>query len=714
MIASQTEADRKARNAKGWREKPFLWPEQKNALMRYIDVEQHGKHVWFTPLLYDKPHRGKDDVTTADIVWADLEECHPDSVTPSAPIVIESSPGRYQAIWKLDTTAPISALLASEYSGRIAHQYKHMGADTSGSDLAQLLRVPGTFNYKAEYVLPSGEPPAVAVVTLKSLGVPAAIFDALPAVENAEATWEELPEQLDADEVTEKYSRKLTKTWHELYTMPPESDWSKVLWRFLQSCFEAGMSKQEVWSVGIEAACNKFKRDGYKPNLQLWGDVLRAHAKYEQLQSRLDRFDRPAIDLPALYDATELDGYGSSFVDRYFEWASGLSDAPPQYHQLCGFVVLSAVLSGNIHIESSIGDIVPNIWAMILADTTMTRKTTAMDHATDLIESVPGCENIILATDGSMEGIFKAMSQRPGMPSVFKKDEVQGFMAGVGKKDYMAGMLEGLAKLYDGKNLKRQLTKESITVHRPVFLMLSAGIKTKMFSLLSAEHVESGFLPRFLFVTGEGEVANIKPLGPRTDEAKKVENKLRTELAVLRGLYCDAKPYTIAGGQAAMATPMVTAELTQAAWERCASLERALMQAGADSVEPDMYVPMLARFYMSTLKCACLLAADRQEPHEEHITVGHLDIIKAVSYTSTWMPSMLELVSNLGKSAFESDTMKVLKFIAANDGCPSGSVMRYFRLSAREMGNIMDTLEGRGLVDIRRDGKAKLLWSVGL
>jgi len=710
MVASYTEADRIAKNAKGWREKGFWWPDEQRKMLTYIDAEAHGRHVWFTPLLYDKPHRGKDDVSIADIVWADLDEVHPDSVTPSAPIVIESSPGRFQAIWRLDVEEPIPAGLASSYSRRIAEQYKHLGADTGGSDLAQLLRVPGTYNYKVEYVKASGDPPRVNILTAKDVRVPMEIFEALPAVQGIETEYEDLPEILDADKVIEKHRAGLSESWFKLFSTTPDDDWSRYLWRFLQSSFESGLSKQEVFSVAIEARCNKFKRDGYRPNLSLWWDVLRAYSKFQQLRSTLARFDRAAVDIPTLYDPEELSGK-ESFVDRYYRWATGLGDAAPQYHELSGFVVLAAILAGNIRIESSIGNIVPNIWAMILADTTTTRKSTAMDLATDLVESVPGCEDAVIATDGSMEGIFKAMSLRPGTPSIFKKDEFQGFIASVGRKDYMVGMLEGLTKLYDGRTMKRQLAKESITVHNPVFIMYAGGAKTKMYSLLGQEHVESGFLPRFMFVTAEGDVDSIKPIGPKTIEAKEVESQLRSELTVLRSVYADVQVMTL-GGQATMIPPQIIAHPTQACWDRYAQLEHALMKAGSDSIEPHIFIPMLARFVMSTLKCATLLAAHRQEPKNETILVEAFDFVDALSHTTKCLPYMLEVISNVGRTAFEGDIQKVYNFVKNHNGCPSGAVMRNYRLSAREMKNILETLEGRGLVDIRQAGKGKSLWAL--
>jgi hypothetical protein len=334
-----------------------------------------------------------------------------------------------------------------------------------------------------------------------------------------------------------------------------------------------------------------------------------------------------------------------------------------------------------------------------------------MDHATDLLESVPGCENVVLATDGSMEGILKAMSSRAGVPSIFKKDEMQGFMASVGKKDYLAGMLEGLTKLYDGKTMKRQLSKDSVTVHRPIFIVQAGGTKTKMLGLLNQTHIETGFLPRFLFVTAEGDVDKMKPLGPRTTASKAAEGKLRNELAVLHSVYAGAKPYAV-GSQTAMASPQVVAVPSQACWDRYAVLERVLIRAAYDSLDKETYTPMMSRFAMSTLKCAMLLAAARQEPKDDKIVVEAFDLVDALSFTSKWTSSMIEVLQNIGRSVFEDDTQRVYRFVRENDGTPSGVVMRRFKLSAREMHNILETLDGRGMIDIRKAGKAKMLWVV--
>ena len=74
----------------------------------------------------------------ADVDGADLSTS---PITPTA--VVESSPGRFQAYARL--ACPVTATRGEQFNKRWALAF---GADPSGYDLTQLLRVPGTRNHK--------------------------------------------------------------------------------------------------------------------------------------------------------------------------------------------------------------------------------------------------------------------------------------------------------------------------------------------------------------------------------------------------------------------------------------------------------------------------------------------------------------------------------------------------------------------------------------
>ena len=90
--------------------------------------------------------RVKANAIPQNLVWADLDTCRPEQLEHPPQCVIESSPHRFQAIWKLDRK--IDPLIAEDYSKRLAYYYADMGVDKSGHDITQLLRVPDTHNFK--------------------------------------------------------------------------------------------------------------------------------------------------------------------------------------------------------------------------------------------------------------------------------------------------------------------------------------------------------------------------------------------------------------------------------------------------------------------------------------------------------------------------------------------------------------------------------------
>lgn len=134
------------KNATGLHEKFFAYPTELDDALTFID-ESAKYDVYFCAQLLTEKRRTKETVAEKlTALWADLDTCQPDSLKVAPSIVVESSPGRWQAIWRLDE--PIDKFEAEKLSHRIALYHKGDGCDQSGWDLTQLLRVPFTRNYK--------------------------------------------------------------------------------------------------------------------------------------------------------------------------------------------------------------------------------------------------------------------------------------------------------------------------------------------------------------------------------------------------------------------------------------------------------------------------------------------------------------------------------------------------------------------------------------
>ena len=82
--------------------KYFAYPTELEAAIRHIESKKILGNVWFcNQLLTDKTRSKSNVIDQATFLWADLDECPPNKMLIEPTIVIESSPKRYQGIWKL-------------------------------------------------------------------------------------------------------------------------------------------------------------------------------------------------------------------------------------------------------------------------------------------------------------------------------------------------------------------------------------------------------------------------------------------------------------------------------------------------------------------------------------------------------------------------------------------------------------------------------------
>lgn len=682
-----------------FKETYFKWPKDIAKMMKHIDTVQAGHNVWFCAQLLDEPKRIKENISQCTALWADLDECSPYDLIPPPPIVLKSSVDRWQAFWPLEDAVP--AIVAEDYSHRIAYHYKDKGVDQSGWDLTQLLRVPYTFNYKYP-----GRP-YVDLEMDTETKFPARKFrEEFEAVPKQSVEWVDPPSRLlNAETIIAKYRPRLEQYVIDIYRdEPPDSaDWSAVLWRFMLTLYEAGMDRDEVYAVAATAACNKFHRDG-KPE-RLWPDVLRAETTHLNA--------RPIQPLTTLPDFKLEYHTGGTFIEAYADWAENQVDAPREYHEAGAFMILSAIISSGMEIETSIGNLKTNLWILILGETTLTRKTTAMRMAMKMLGEVD--DDAMLATDeGSIEGIMDAMQLRPHKASVFYRDEIAGMFKSMVRKDYLSGMLESFTKLYDGDNFKRLLRKEVIHVRDPIFIFFGGGIRQATLGSMREEHLTSGFIPRFLWVIGETSPERIRPLGKRTDDARAGEDALIQRLGRVHRNYNRTQIVEIAGQSVEIpaSESLILADLTDEAWELYNSFDNTFITWANEQQQRDLIMPIMSRTATNALKMAALLAAERQEPSiDSRVTVEATDLAHALKYVLKWMPHTMEVIANAGVSAAETLIRRVHDNIKRQPGIQRSTLMRNHHLTARDFQQIQDTLRERMLIRVEKDGKSELHYS---
>jgi len=686
----------------------FEWPDDHIRMEEFILKSESQHNIYFCPHLLDRAERKKDYCLPTDLLWADLDEVNPDDERNELltklrpPIVLETSPKRYQAFWRLSDR--VDPQLAEVYSRRLAYA---IGADNSGWDLTQLFRVPFTKNFKYT------NDPYVLLERALQVTVPIQLFDSLPqTIEEKKGfraagvplTLPDPDDQSLLSSIIAKYRnmgtlRGMRGNMFEVlfYTkLSEKDDWSKVLWRFIHTCLDAGMNIEDAYVVAWNAGCNKYKRDNRR-EAELYSSIQKAYAAREDTRIDLGAEDSA---LPVRISNMVTEPATETFIDVYRDWAIEATDAIPEFHELCGFVMLSAIVSNSVRINTSHGIVRPNIWGMILGDSTLTRKTTAMNMATSFLTKID--PELIVATEGSIEGLLGALSTRPNKTSIFHRDEISGFFEAIKKKDYLAGMMETLAALYDvPPYFTRRLRKEVITIESPSFIFLAGGVRNRVFDVIQEQDIISGFIPRFLVVSGyrgKESLHELRPTGPLTDKLDTKRSVLQVMIADLYENYAADVTMKV-GGEKMQVPPVISAIASQDAWERFTEIERGMLEAALDSSFAQLALPTMDRMSKSILKMAVILAASRQEPKDGCIGIDTDDVINAAYYGHKWSKYSIDLIMNAEKTYSEKKLEKVHMYLLDNpQGVTRSKLMKDSKLMKRDLDEIVVSLEDRGLI----------------
>ena len=684
-----------------FKEQFFKWPAQKSQAISFIQKSISSHNVWFGVNILSSPKRTKENCKPANLLWADLDTCDPSDIVPIPQCVIESSVGRFQAIWRLDEI--LDPYVAESYSKRLAYAYRVNGVDPSGWDLTQLLRVPETTNHKYE------DTPRVELRHAYETLAPLVALEGLPDLPSDTEDYDlSVPDDLpDAQATILKYWPKLNRTaFLTLYESEPEFDWSKSLWRLINICIEEGMDEREAFAVVLTAKCNKYARDN-RPVSHLWREVQRAKAGQDKLGALVGTHTQ--LKVPEIITEAEIAKLPRTLIDDYREWAMASTDAVPDYHDLCFVIAVSALVAQGLICNTTYGAVHPNLWGLILGDSTLSRKTTAMKMVTSLIESVD--KDRLLATDATAEGLLSGLAGRPSQVSMFFRDEVTGFFESIRKKDYMAGLPEIMTQLYDVPTiLSRKLRKETITVSSPVFIFFGGGIRDRTYSLISEQMIISGFIPRFLTVSGSTDLSRIRRTGPAVKDTIEKRADIEQRLHSLRETYNQSGGFVLAGQKVADVPQQIEAMLTDDAWTRYGDIEETMWRTANESAVSELALPTYERHSRSLLKIAMLVSSLRREPDDGILEVFDEDVAIAAKYIQKWLPYTVDLLLNSGRSTTQRVLDNILGAIRKEPGILRGKVMQHYHLSRREMDEVQNTLEDRGQIRIETKGKAKFYY----
>ena len=120
-------------------------------------------------------------------------------------------------------------------------------------------------------------------------------------------------------------------------------------------------------------------------------------------------------------DVTPVKGLQLGWIDQYADLNSELTASPPEFHQLAGLVTAATAIQRKAFLPMSFGNIYTNIYACIVAMSTVYGKSTAINRPRQVLQAAM-MEKLLIPAHGSSEGLIKQLSITPS--ALMVRDEI--------------------------------------------------------------------------------------------------------------------------------------------------------------------------------------------------------------------------------------------------------------------------------------------------
>jgi hypothetical protein len=263
-------------------------------------------------------------------------------------------------------------------------------------------------------------------------------------------------------------------------------------------------------------------RDGVKHQCQ--GTPIQTSQKIENVE--VEEIETIEEKKEVLLNLDEL----HPFFQRYWNRIEGTSEACKEYVLSGLLTVIGSLLGNRVELQNGFG-IKPNLYCLLIGDSTFMRKTTSLDCATAELDIIsrekgelfakeykqyleeldtwkkgekrpekPKSRENLYPQDITPEALLARMAGRPDGLFVFS--EMGAFLAKL-DTGYMTGFKEKLTEFYDGRNkdyIKETKSGGLVTVKNPCPSLLGCSTFQWLQEHLKESDLGSGFLARFLYV----------------------------------------------------------------------------------------------------------------------------------------------------------------------------------------------------------------------
>jgi hypothetical protein len=393
----------------------------------------------------------------------------------------------------------------------------------------------------------------------------------------------------------------------------------------------------------------------------------------------------PSLLSPDEHEAAARD----TLLDRYVAYAQQRTDAPVVFHRAAGLVMLSAIVGRRAVLRLAVGDIYAALWVLILADSSLYRKSTVLDLPRDLVGAVDS--ELLTPNDFTPQRFIAILAEHDGRPLLFLRDEVSGFFDGMNRLDHMVGLKETLCNVYDARPFRREKMKPKATkgeaprteewrfdVREPFLAFAAATTPERFFEVARVEDLHSGYLARHGVVVPPRDHRGGSPLGDWTTTIETTRSALVAELRALH-------------------TNPLSLRLDGTALRRFNEYTAALETGAQQAPNPNLAAIVGTRCSWMAFRIAMLLAC---ADGTQRLALPHL--YRGIEEAEVWRQTALDIFSALAPSRFERQAARVVHLVEQKGAVQRRDVMRALKISKRDMDDLQATLEQRDEIRIER------------
>jgi hypothetical protein len=517
---------------------------------------------------------------------------------------------------------------------------------------------------------------------------------------------------------TEGWSRKHVRCpFHDDAT--PSANWNnqKHILRCQSACGQSYLAKEVGEALGVRLA-DYYERAPLKIAQAV---EMPAPKVVATIPATAPKQLRPTLpDFAKLTPEQEAEGRtGRKWLDGYLSYAGEACPLTPDIlHEGMALWLLATAATRRMKFGLGGIDIYPNLYILIVATTSLYRKTTAMEMAKKVLRAA-NLESLLLPEDATPEALFDELAgvKPANFDSMMQEDKNAWLLGrsvaaqraimrdecsalfGLMKKDYNAGLTELLLQGYDSNSgrLRKQLkSKGLITVRDLSLSFLGATTPFMLGKYMSDEEQQNGFKARFAIITPDGPPVWRDVAGPVGIPALLTQQ--------LRRMFMDILPWHNGQrpGGSSMLNDVISPPVTQvqASAEAVRQMQAYSKATSFDLIQnrslPDGMTGNYARLGTQLVKVAMLMAA--VEAEELPIRVEARHVYAAQEIVERWRESLHRLQRDIARS-HQNVEEKVLDYLrSAGEG---GASLRDIK---RDCGFKQNNMAQDALVSLGEEG----------